>query len=93
MVDETNPTRQFHPYQAPTDTPVAQRPPSGVDTMLERFGVRSDDFRWMREAVKNLNVNSSISKAREFAQSNPGKVLGALAALVIGAGLIRRRNI
>ena len=93
MVDDTNPTNQFHPYQAPTDTPVAQRPASGVDAMLERFGVRSDEFRWLRDSAKNLNLNSSISKAREFAQSNPGKVLGALAAVVIAAGLIRRRSI
>jgi hypothetical protein len=93
MVDNTNPTNQFHPYQAPTDTPVAQRPPSGVDAVLDRFGIRPDDFRSMREQMADLKMNSWLSKARAFAQSNPGKVLGGLAALVIGAGLIRRRGL
>jgi len=93
MVDQTNPINQFHPYQAPTATPVSQRPSSGVDAMLERFGVRSGGFRSMRDAVRNMDFTSSISKVREFAQSNPGKVLGAVAALMIGARLIRRRSI
>ena len=93
MVDVINPTDQFHPYQAPTATPVSQRPSSGVDAMLGRFGVRSGDLRSMRDAVRNVDFNSAISKVREFAQSNPGKVLGALAAFMIGASLIRRRSI
>jgi hypothetical protein len=93
MVDETNPTNQFHPYQAPTDTPVSQRPPSGVTAVLGRFGVRPDDIRSIREQMEDLNVNSWMSRARAFAKANPGKVLGGLAALVIGAGLIRRRGI
>jgi hypothetical protein len=93
MIDNTNPTNQFHPYQPPTDTPVAERPPSGVDVILGRFGVRPDDVRSMREQMADLKLNSWISKARTFAQANPGKILGGLAALVIGAGLIRRRNL
>ena len=92
MVDDTNPTSQFHPYQAPTDTPVAQRPPRGMSAVLERMGVRSEDFQSMRDRVKNLDVSGSISRARQFARSNPGMVLGALAAVVIGAGLLRRRG-
>ena len=93
MIDQTNPTNQFHPYQAPTDTPVSQRQPSGVSGVLKRFGVRPDDVRSMREQMAELDVNSWLSRARQFAQANPGKVLGTLAALVIGVGLIRRRSI
>jgi hypothetical protein len=93
MVDETNPTNQFHPYQAPTATPVSQRASSGVDAMLGRFGVRPGDFQSMRDALRNVDFNSSMPKVCEFAQSNLGKALGAMAALMIGASLIRRRGI
>ena len=34
---------------------------------------------------------SRLDKARALAQKNPGMLLGGLAALVIGLGLIRRR--
>jgi hypothetical protein len=93
MIDDSNPTRQFHPYQAPTDTPMAERPPHGLNAILDRVGLRADDFRSMREQMKNLDINRSIAKARKFAQSNPGIVLGAFAAIVIGAGLMRRRSL
>lgn len=32
-----------------------------------------------------------IEKMRDFARQRPGAILGGLAALVIGAGLLRRR--
>ena len=34
----------------------------------------------------------SVSKARDYARSKPGMALGALAALAIGAGLMRGRR-
>jgi hypothetical protein len=63
MIDNVNPTSQFHPYQPPPDVPHRDRP------------------------------RSSLSKARTFARKNGGILLGGLAALVIGAGLMRKRTI
>jgi hypothetical protein len=44
------------------------------------------------DTLRNVDVRQSVEKVRGYAQSNPGKVLGGLAALVIGAGLMRRRG-
>lgn len=38
-----------------------------------------------------LSVKQSVEKVRGLAQKNPGAVLGGLAALAIGIGLLRRR--
>ena len=38
------------------------------------------------------NVNAQLGKVRDYARSNPSKVLGGLAALAIGAGLMRGRK-
>ena len=66
MVDNVNPTNQFHPYQPPTDTPVAERQASGL--------------------------SSSLNKVRDYAKSNPGMVLGGIAAAAIGLGMMRGRR-
>jgi uncharacterized protein with NAD-binding domain and iron-sulfur cluster len=76
MVDNVNPTNQFHPYQPPTDTPVAERQASGLNGILSK--------------AKNLDLNGSLGKVREYAKSNPGMVLGGLAAAAIGLGMMRR---
>jgi hypothetical protein len=44
------------------------------------------------DTLRNVDVRQSVDRFRGYAQSNPGKVLGGLAALVIGAGLMRRRS-
>ena len=75
MVDNVNPNSQFHPYQPMDATPVSERTPSGLGGILNKMGI--DD--------------RSVEKARGFAQKNPGMVLGGLAALAIGMGLMRRR--
>ena len=36
-------------------------------------------------------LNSSLGSVREYAKAKPGVVLGGLAALAIGAGLLRKR--
>jgi hypothetical protein len=41
------------------------------------------------ERQKSLDA---LSKVREYARNKPGVVLGGLAALAIGAGLLRRRS-
>ena len=65
MVDNTNPTNQFHPYQPPE---VKKQPLAG-----NGFG-------------------DMLSKARAKARSNPGALLGGLAAVAIGAGLLRKKR-
>ena len=68
MVDNVNPTTQFHPYQ-----PVDAIPQTGSSSGLGSiFGKLSN-------------------KVRGVARNNPGMVLGGLAALAIGAGLMRKR--
>jgi hypothetical protein len=89
MVDNTKPTSQFHPYQPPTATPVSERPETGVSSILAKAGI---DPNRISEAVKKIDLNSSIGKVREYARINPGKILCGLAAVVIGIGLLRRRS-
>jgi hypothetical protein len=79
MVDNVNPTNQFHPYQPPTDTPVAERPATGLNGFLERSG------------LKNVDMNGSLNKVRDYAKTNPALVLGGLAAAAIGLGMLRKR--
>jgi len=75
MVDNINPNSQFHPYQPMHATPNSELRGSGLSGMLKTIGI--DD--------------RSVEKVRGFAQKNPGMVLGGLAALAIGMGLMRRR--
>lgn len=78
MIDNVNPTEQFHPYQPPTHTPASELPSSGgLGGFLRRLGVD----------------RTGIEKARTMARDNSGLVLGGLAALAIGAGLLRRRSL
>ncbi len=78
MVDKINPTNQFHPYQ-PTDvTPKSELPAGGLGGL--------------KDLVKNFDVRGSLNQARGLARNNGGMVLGGLAALAIGAGLLRRRS-
>jgi hypothetical protein len=80
MVDNVNPTSQFHPYQPPDAVPQSERQPSG--------GLRGI----LGNSLKNVDLNGNLNKARTFARSNGGMALGGLAALVIGAGLLRGRK-
>ena len=89
MVDNINPNSQFHPYQPVEATPVSERvSTSGLGGLLKRIGI-SDD---MIGSMRNTDVRGSVDKVRGLAQKNPGMVLGGLAALAIGAGLMRRRS-
>ena len=85
MVDNLNPTNQFHPYSAPDATPNSEKPQTtGLGGILGRFGLGSGSLG----SLGNMNMG----KARDVARKNPGMVLGGLAALAIGAGLIRKRR-
>jgi len=41
MVDNLNPTNQFHPYQPPEATPMSERPQSGLMNKVRDY-VRSN---------------------------------------------------
>lgn len=90
MVDNVNPTNQFHPYQPPdvkpnSDTTAMQ---GGLGGFLSKLGFDSSK---VGGALKNTDVRGAAGKAREYARTNPGLVLGGLAAAVIGAGLLRKK--
>ena len=81
MVDNLNPTNQFHPYKPVNDIPHTERmnsAPSGGLGGILRGGLGS--------------LSGVGGNLRGLAKNNSGLVLGGLAALVIGAGLMRRRG-
>jgi hypothetical protein len=92
MVDNMNPTNQFHPYQRETSVPVAERPQGGLNGMLNKFGIDPTSINSIGDQMKNVKVNDSLNKARAYAQANPAKVLGGLAAVAIGLGMMRGRR-
>ena len=92
MVDNTNPTDQFHTYTAPDAIPVAERPVSPIVDILSKLGVSKSRVESITRGVSSSMSGPTMTNARTYAQNNPGKVLGGLAALVIGAGLLRKRS-
>jgi len=92
MVDNMNPTSQFHPYQRETSVPVSERPEGGLNGILNKVGIDPTSVRSIGDQMKNMNVNKSLDKARAYAKANPAKVLGGLAAVAIGLGLMRGRR-
>lgn len=87
-----------------TTSNVGTTPSTGLGSMLEKFGLGSVDMNvlknkfnnidmsGMKDSVRNVDMKQSVEKARTYANANPGKVLGGLAAVVIGAGLLRGRH-
>jgi hypothetical protein len=55
-------------------------------------GQQQSGLKKIQDSLNNVNVQDMVSKARDYAQSNPAKVLGGLSALVIGAGLLANRG-
>lgn len=93
MVDNVNPTSQFHPYQPQDATPQTGRTSqSGLGGILSKLGIDHSKIGALGGNLKNVDVRGQLGKARGMAQKNPGLVLGGLAALAIGAGLMRRRG-
>ena len=89
MVDNVNPTSQFHPYQPQDAIPQADKPvTTGLSGMLGKLGIDQSKLDALGGSMKNMD----LSKARTAARNNGGLVLGGLAALVIGAGLMRKRS-
>jgi hypothetical protein len=90
MVDNVNPTSQFHPYQPQDATPQTGNTSSGgLGGILGKLGI---DPSKISNSVSNTDVRGQLNKARGVARNNPNLVLGGLAALAIGAGLMRRRS-
>jgi hypothetical protein len=93
MVDNVNPTSQFHPYQPQDATPNSERvAPTGLGGMLSKLGIDQSKIDAIGGNLRNADVRGQINKVRTKAAANPGMVLGGLAALVIGAGLLRKRG-
>ena len=93
MVDNMNPTSQFHPYRRETSVPVAERPPvGGLNDILNKIGIDPTSARLIGDQLKRLNVEQSIDKIRAFTKANPTKVMGGIAAIAIGIGLMRGRR-
>jgi len=89
MVDNVNPTSQFHPYQPQDAVPQAEKPvTTGLGGMLGKLGIDPSKLDALGGSMKNMD----LQKARTAARNNGGLVLGGLAALVIGAGLMRKRS-
>jgi len=85
MVDNVNPSTPFHPYQ-----PERSIPQTGNSNLGGLGGFRSA-IDALSGRLRNTDVRGQLDKARTVARNNSGMVLGGLAALVIGAGLMRRR--
>ncbi len=93
MVDTVNPTSQFHPYQPQDATPQSERTSQGgLGGILSKLGIDQSKIGALGNSMKNVDVRGQLDRARGMAQKNPSLVLGGLAALAIGAGLLRRRG-
>ena len=64
-------------------------------SMKPRIIEKNLDFKRMETVANGRRTyiwrKQNVDKFRGMAQKNPGAVLGGLAALAIGAGLLRRR--
>ena len=93
MVDNVNPTSQFHPYQPQDATPQAESlKTTGLSGILNKLGIDQSKIGALGNSMSNVDVRGQLNKARGMARNNGGLVLGGLAALAIGAGLMRKRS-
>ena len=91
MVDNVNPTSQFHPYTPETSVPQTGNTHvggSGLSGILSKVGIDQSKIGALGGSLKNMD----LSNVRTVARNNSGLVLGGLAALAIGAGLLRKRG-
>lgn len=94
MVDMTNPTSQFHPYQPQDATPQTDNVGNagGLGGILSKLGIDQSKIGALGSSLNGTNLRGGLNNVRGMAQKNPGMVLGGLAALAIGAGLLRKRG-
>jgi len=76
LVDNVNPTNQFHPYQPMDDIPAALKSPGGLNSVLDK--------------ARSVDVGGSAKLVRDWGKAHPGTLLGGLAGAAIGLGLWRR---
>lgn len=87
MIDNVNPTSQFHPYQRPDARPQTDSRNSALRGLLRKVGISESKIDALSGRMRGTNRRG----LRGLARNNSGMLLGGLAALVIGAGLMRRR--
>ena len=94
MVDMTNPTSQFHPYQPQNATPQTGSlgHTGGLGGILSKLGIDQSKIGALGSKLNGTSLRGGLNNVRGMAQKNPGMVLGGLAALAIGAGLMRKRS-
>jgi hypothetical protein len=92
MVDNVNPNSQFHPYQPQDATPQTGKSTSGLGGLLGKLGIDQSKIGALGNSLNNVNMRGQLDNVRGMAKNNGGLVLGGLAALAIGAGLMRRRS-
>lgn len=72
---------------------------SGLFEALERFGLSSARVKSLRGVIDDMDVRDSVERAqeylgeqienaRDYAKSNPGKVIGGAAGVLVGASLL-----
>ena len=91
MVDKMNPTSQFHPYQPQDALPQTGRS-TGLGGLLIKLGLDLSKIDALGGKLRNTDLRGGLNQARTAARNHPGMVLGGLAALAIGAGLMRKRS-
>jgi hypothetical protein len=91
MVDNTNPTSQFHPYAPVEAVPHAEQPPSSVlSGLLARAGLNRGSLGAFSDRFHKTDLRGPLGKVRDVARSRPALALGGLAVAAIAAGLMRR---
>jgi hypothetical protein len=69
--------------------PTSQfHPYQPLDTSVVRGGMHGG----LGGILRKSGIERQVSRARDLARSHPGALLGSLAALAIGAGLLRVRS-
>jgi hypothetical protein len=84
----------------PGTTSSTEGPRTILSDLLSTLGVGQQHIDVVHQAAQNGDLNQKIDQAhqyvtdafnhaRQYAQNNPGAVLGGLSALVIAAGMMR----
>lgn len=91
-------------WSSTSDFSKTTQPHAGLHGMLSKVGLGNVDLSGLKSKMTNMNmagmkhklgnvdVKGSVDSVRNYAAANPGKVLGGLAAVAIGLGLLRGRR-
>jgi hypothetical protein len=92
MVKTAKPNSQFQPYQPERSTPQTGSTTGGIRGVLRRLGLGEDRLDSLRAKMDDVDVRGKVDSARGYARNHGGLILGSMAALAIGAGLMSRRR-